>query len=113
MRIGHEKGFGAIDLHDTNILSNVIDIAVFSLNFSDAVSVRIQGHTDGCTKTVTPARVDGSVCSGRTSSLGAVGHERQDQTLESINAILHVVWGASGYMVDAGLLARAGRGIDT
>lgn len=113
MRVGYEEGLCAVNLHDTNILSDVVDIAVFSFDFSDAVSMRVQGHADRGTKTVAPARVDGSMCSRGASSLRAVGHERKNQTLESVDAILHVVGGAGGYMVDAGLLASTGRGIDT
>jgi hypothetical protein len=44
--------------------------------------------------------------------LRAVGHERKDQALESIDAILHVVRGTCGYMMDARLLASTGRGIE-
>ena len=113
MRIGHEEGLCTVNLHDADILSDIVDITVFSFNFSNAVSVGVQGHADRGTKTVAPTRVDGSMRSRGTSSLRAVGHEREDQALESIDAILHVVWGARGYMVDAGLLASAGRGIDT
>ena len=112
MRIGHEEGLCTIDFHNADILRDVVDIAVFSFDFSDAVSVRVQGHADRGTKTVAPTRVDGSMRSRGTGSLRAVGHKRENQALESIDTILHVVWGAGGYMVDAGLLASTGRGID-
>jgi hypothetical protein len=112
MRVGHEEGLCTVNLHDADILSDVVNVAIFSFDFSNAVSVRVQGHADRGAKTVAPARVDGSVCSRGTSSLRAVGHERKNQALKSIDAILHVVWGACGYVVDAGLLASAGRGIE-
>lgn len=113
MGVGHKEGLGSIDLHDANVLGHVIDIAVFSL-LSDAVSaLRIQRHTDRSSEAVTSTRMNSCVGSRRAGGLRTIGHERQDKTLEAINAILHIVRGASGDAVDTGLLARIGRGVET
>ena len=93
MRIRCIQSLAVVDFHDTYALRNVVDITVFAvaLLVDRVIAFGIQGSAGRSSNAGASARGDDSLGSCGAGCLRAARHERQDQTLKSIDAILHAV----------------------
>lgn len=80
-------GLIVVHFHDTKGLGDLLRIAL--LRNPLTIIVHVIARETSRSGTTVPR--DGGQSSGRTSRLCTVGHQRQDQALQPINPILHII----------------------
>ena len=107
MGFGGEDGTVVVHLHYANRLGDVLDLALVAGVFlgyrlwADVVRV-----FDGAIATG-EAGGNGCLGGGRSSTLGAIGHQRKNQSFKTVNAVLHVIWSGGGASAGCALLTVA------
>ena len=85
-----------VHFHDSNTPRHLFHVAVllaiFVLLLYHVAAFNVELQIGRRTKAVASTRADGSARCCCTIARSAVGHEREHQPFQSINAVLHIVW---------------------
>lgn len=107
MRLGCEYRTVVVHFHDADRLCDVLDLALIALIFFGyRLWADIVGVLD---RAIAAVQTGGNGCLGGSgsSTLGAIGHQRKNQSFKTVNAVLHVIWSSGGASAGRALLAVA------